>query len=180
MLRLLAVTLLTLAIANELPRTEAGSTEPTAATGVEITYLANEGFLLAAGEKKVLIDALFPGITNYPAVPEPIRSRLERAETPFDGVDLVLATENGVMGPFEIETDGEGFLDIFLPTGPISDGAGCPPPNPSSGASARPTGVVIVVHRSTGSVTLTFDVIPQLDDLATWEIDLGTFQVESG
>ncbi len=65
---------------------------PAAQAEVEITYLANEGFLLTAGEHKVLVDALFPGLTPYPSVPEPTRSRLERAEPPFDGVSLVLAT----------------------------------------------------------------------------------------
>lgn len=60
--------------------------------GVEITYLANEGFLLAAGDDKVLIDALFPGLAGYSRVPEPTRSDLESARPPFDGVDLVLAS----------------------------------------------------------------------------------------
>ena len=71
---------------------------------VEITYLANEGFLLAAGDDKVLIDALFPGIDGYPRVPPDLRSRLDRAEAPFDGVDLVLATHlhDDHFGPREV------------------------------------------------------------------------------
>lgn len=60
--------------------------------GVEITYLANEGFLLAAGEHKVLIDALFAGLDGYPKVPAEVGSKLARAAAPFDGIDLVLAT----------------------------------------------------------------------------------------
>ncbi len=60
---------------------------------LEITYVANEGFLLAGGGKKVLIDALFDGgIAGYPTIPDELRPSLEQARPPFDGVDLVLAT----------------------------------------------------------------------------------------
>lgn len=63
------------------------------ASGVEVRYLGNEGFLLVAGESKVLIDALYGGgIRGYPAVPADIRSRAEAAEGEFAGVDLVLAS----------------------------------------------------------------------------------------
>ena len=63
------------------------------ARGVEVRYLANEGFLIAAGEAKVLIDALYgEGIRGYPAVPTDIRRRAEAAEGEFAGVDLVLAS----------------------------------------------------------------------------------------
>lgn len=59
----------------------------------EITYLANEGFLLAGGGEKVLVDALFgDGLAGYAVVPAELRSKLEAAQPPFDGVDLVLAT----------------------------------------------------------------------------------------
>ena len=34
-----------------------------AGPAVEVTYLANEGFLIEAGAKKILIDALFDGET---------------------------------------------------------------------------------------------------------------------
>ena len=63
------------------------------ATTVEITYLGNEGFLLVAGDRKVLVDALVA--TDMPSyvdqAPE-LRQQLLEAEPPFDGVDLVLAT----------------------------------------------------------------------------------------
>jgi len=63
------------------------------AAGVEITHLGNEGFLLAAGEKKVLIDALYgEGLRGYPVVPKELRRQLETAEGPYAGVDLVLAS----------------------------------------------------------------------------------------
>lgn len=68
------------------------SSQPSA-VGVEVTHLANEGFLLRAGDTAVLIDALFgDGIDGYPAVPPEPRRRLEEAKGEFAGVDLVLAT----------------------------------------------------------------------------------------
>ncbi len=60
---------------------------------VEVTYIANEGFLLASGESKVLVDALLDeGLRGYARPTEPTRIALEAAQPPFDGVDLVLAT----------------------------------------------------------------------------------------
>lgn len=68
---------------------------PTVAAEVEITHLANEGFLIEAGETRVLIDALFgAGIRGYGAVPAGERGRLEAGEPPWDGVDLVLASHH--------------------------------------------------------------------------------------
>ena len=69
---------------------------PAAATppeGVTVTFLANEGVLLAAGERKVLVDALFEKYERGYAVPADSTQRaLAGARAPFDGVDLVLAT----------------------------------------------------------------------------------------
>jgi L-ascorbate metabolism protein UlaG (beta-lactamase superfamily) len=63
------------------------------AAGVTITYLANEGFLLQAGEDAVLIDALFgDGLAGYPTVPQPLRDELEDGRGRFRGIDCVLAT----------------------------------------------------------------------------------------
>ncbi len=77
---------LTLLLALSLPGTAA-------AEGIEVRYLANEGFLLAAGDRKVLIDGLYgDGIPGYPAVPAEIRARAEAATGEFAGVDLVLAS----------------------------------------------------------------------------------------
>ncbi len=65
------------------------------ASQLDVTYLANAGFLLDDGEHKVLVDALFgDGLRGYPRVPEPTRSILEGARPPFDDVDLVLATHH--------------------------------------------------------------------------------------
>ena len=52
------------------------------AEGVELTYLGNEGFLIAAGETRVLVDALYgEGLRGYPVVPPAERRRLEEAAT---------------------------------------------------------------------------------------------------
>jgi L-ascorbate metabolism protein UlaG (beta-lactamase superfamily) len=62
-------------------------------TGVTITFLANEGVLLSAGTRKVLIDGLFLKYETGYAVPaDSTRIALERARPPFDAVDLVLVT----------------------------------------------------------------------------------------
>ena len=62
---------------------------------VEVTYIANEGFFLEGGGKKVLIDALIDdGIPGYVGILASLRPALEQAESPFDGVDLILATHH--------------------------------------------------------------------------------------
>jgi L-ascorbate metabolism protein UlaG (beta-lactamase superfamily) len=61
--------------------------------GVSVTFLANEGVMLSAGEKKVLIDALFLKYETGYAVPgDSTRVALESARPPFDAVDLILVT----------------------------------------------------------------------------------------
>lgn len=65
----------------------------TASSQLEVHYLANEGFLIAGGGKRVLIDALFrQGVSGYAKPSAELREKTERARAPFDGVDLVLAT----------------------------------------------------------------------------------------
>ncbi len=60
---------------------------------MSITFLANEGVLLSAGDKQVLIDALFQKYETGYAVPaDSTRAALERAQQPFDSVDLILVT----------------------------------------------------------------------------------------
>lgn len=67
----------------------------TAVAETTVTYIANAGFLLAAGEKKVLIDALFDsGLGGYQRIPAGLRPFLEGAAGPFEGVDLVLSTHH--------------------------------------------------------------------------------------
>ncbi len=71
---------------------------------LEITYIANEGFLLvipppeipgnvAINENKVMIDGLFrEGVEGYATVPVDRRENVETARPPFDGVRVLLVS----------------------------------------------------------------------------------------
>lgn len=59
---------------------------------VHITALGNEGFLIEAGEVVILVDGLYRGLEGYVVPTEVQRRTREKAEPPFDEVDLVLAT----------------------------------------------------------------------------------------
>ncbi len=60
---------------------------------LEVSYLANEGFLVVGAGRSVLIDALFrEGVKGYAVVSQGNREKLENARSPFDKVDLALAT----------------------------------------------------------------------------------------
>jgi hypothetical protein len=62
-------------------------------TPLEVTYLANEGFMIAGGGRKILIDALFgEGLDGYAVVSPAQRALLEQAREPFADVDAVFAT----------------------------------------------------------------------------------------
>src|SRR5215216_4495556 len=69
-------------------------TQPTAKPeSLTITFLANEGVMLSAGGKKVLIDGLFLKYETGYAVPaDSTQSALAAARAPFDGTNLVLVT----------------------------------------------------------------------------------------
>ena len=70
---------------------------PTAASktpaAVDVTYLANAGFLIRTQAKTILVDALFSeGLGEYlTPLPELLKS-MTTGQPPFDHVDLVLAT----------------------------------------------------------------------------------------
>ncbi|MBC8507112.1 MAG: MBL fold metallo-hydrolase [Anaerolineales bacterium] len=65
-------------------------------TNVEssVTYVGNAGFLISAGDKKIIIDALFNGIPPGYAPPEEVTNAILNGEPPFDGLDIILATHN--------------------------------------------------------------------------------------
>ncbi|MGH7599258.1 MAG: MBL fold metallo-hydrolase [bacterium] len=72
---------------------EVFSIVPIKAGALEVTYLANEGFMIVSGDKKVLIDALFrEGVGGYAVISPATCALLEQARSPFDGVDVALAT----------------------------------------------------------------------------------------
>jgi L-ascorbate metabolism protein UlaG (beta-lactamase superfamily) len=59
-------------------------------TANSITHVANSGFLIWAGGKKVLVDALFDRSPSRPGAPPLVRD----GNAPFDDIDLVLATHS--------------------------------------------------------------------------------------
>ena len=64
-------------------------------SGVEITYIANEGVLLSADGKQVLIDGLHrkEGVfSHYAFLPPAERDKIETAQAPFDKIDLLLVS----------------------------------------------------------------------------------------
>lgn len=68
---------------------------PPAGAQVEATFLGNEGFVLRTDEAVILVDALFgDGIEGYGRVPSAARTALETARSPYDRVDLVLASHH--------------------------------------------------------------------------------------
>lgn len=67
--------------------------KPAQVGNVEVTYIANEGVLIAAGDKKVLIDGLHLKYRDeYAYPPDELRGKLEKAEGEFKGIDLVLVS----------------------------------------------------------------------------------------
>jgi 7,8-dihydropterin-6-yl-methyl-4-(beta-D-ribofuranosyl)aminobenzene 5'-phosphate synthase len=61
----------------------------------EITYIANEGFMIECGGKKVLVDAMFDeGYGQFMAPARDVQAKMARAEAPFDDVNLVLVTHD--------------------------------------------------------------------------------------
>jgi L-ascorbate metabolism protein UlaG (beta-lactamase superfamily) len=62
-------------------------------TTLEITYIANEGVLIADGGKQVLIDGLHREYEpDYAFLPQPYRERIETAQPPFDKIDVILVS----------------------------------------------------------------------------------------
>ena len=69
--------------------------EPKVSGGLEVHYLANEGFLIEGGGKRVLVDGLFgDGILGYPVVPSELRFELETGVGKWGDIQVVLATHH--------------------------------------------------------------------------------------
>jgi L-ascorbate metabolism protein UlaG (beta-lactamase superfamily) len=63
--------------------------------GVTVTFIANEGVLLAGGSKRVLIDALFEKYkSDFAIAADSTQLALRTARAPFDSVNLVLVTHH--------------------------------------------------------------------------------------
>ena len=64
-----------------------------AGKNVEVQYIANEGVLITAGDKRVLIDGLHRKYDDaYSYLPDGEREKIETAKPPFDKIDLVLVS----------------------------------------------------------------------------------------
>ncbi len=61
--------------------------------GVRVTFVGNSGFMITIGGKKILIDAMFVGNSEY-RLPQDVQDALADARPPFDGVDVILVTHN--------------------------------------------------------------------------------------
>jgi L-ascorbate metabolism protein UlaG (beta-lactamase superfamily) len=62
-------------------------------TQLEITYIANAGFLIEYGSKKVLIDAIHSW-PNFQSTPDEVYNNLRQNKPPFDDIDLILVTHD--------------------------------------------------------------------------------------
>ncbi len=83
---------------------------------IEITYLANEGFLLSSGSYKVLIDGLFrEGVDGYAKLSTEYQEALETAQAPFDTVDVALATHH------HADHFHAGAVCRFLESSPVTE-----------------------------------------------------------
>jgi len=72
------------------PSSQAPQKEP-----LVLTYVANCGALVATGDSKVLIDALFDKPNPEYRAPAPeVLDKMMKAAAPFDGLDVVLVTHN--------------------------------------------------------------------------------------
>lgn len=78
----------------ELPADTPWPTSEAFFDGLRVTFFNNAGFMITTGDVKILIDVLYD---TYPARTAPDRAALQRAaraQAPFDGVDLIIATHS--------------------------------------------------------------------------------------
>ena len=65
---------------------------------VDITYIANSGFLIQVNDKKVLVDALFKDIESeyYDSPSKQLTQKIINGESPFEGINLIASTHEHV------------------------------------------------------------------------------------
>ncbi len=68
--------------------------EPPPDPKVEVTYLGNDGIMLAYEDQKVLIDATHANLDGWVKLSSAERNKLQNGTAPYDGIDLVLTTHN--------------------------------------------------------------------------------------
>jgi L-ascorbate metabolism protein UlaG (beta-lactamase superfamily) len=92
---LTCVATLLLTVQDPAPPQSGGAPPPPAETRLEITSLANAGFLLHAGEYSVLIDSFVKDpYKEYEALPSDVFKKMANGEAPFDGYALALVSHN--------------------------------------------------------------------------------------
>jgi L-ascorbate metabolism protein UlaG (beta-lactamase superfamily) len=57
---------------------------------VEISYIANDGFMIATESKKILVDALFRNPFGYSDTPKKAFEKVLKTQPPFERIDLIL------------------------------------------------------------------------------------------
>lgn len=78
---------------------------------LEITYIANGGFLIEYDTKKILIDALHSW-PNFQSTPDEVFSDMYNSRPPFENIDLVLVTHRH---PDHFNSD---MIEMFLRKNP--------------------------------------------------------------
>ncbi|HEX5873515.1 MAG TPA: MBL fold metallo-hydrolase [Pyrinomonadaceae bacterium] len=72
---------------------ETANASASQASSIEITYIANEGVLISADGKQVMIDGLHREYQPaYAFLPSAEREKIETAKPPFDKIDLILVS----------------------------------------------------------------------------------------
>jgi L-ascorbate metabolism protein UlaG (beta-lactamase superfamily) len=87
---------------------------------VRVTYVGNAGFLIAIGDKKILVDALFYGYPYNYKLPREVQAKMTQGLPPFDGVDLVLATHT------HADHFDDSLVRLFLKNNPAAVFASTP------------------------------------------------------
>jgi L-ascorbate metabolism protein UlaG (beta-lactamase superfamily) len=70
-----------------------GTAQNSGKSPLEVTYIANEGFLISMGGTKLLIDALYK-TKNYPSPSDDVAASMIEGVSPFADVDYVLVTHD--------------------------------------------------------------------------------------
>jgi L-ascorbate metabolism protein UlaG (beta-lactamase superfamily) len=77
---------------------------------VEVTFINNEGFVLAAAGEKIVVDGLFWGNQQVRLVPEAQTGRMRLAVSPFDDLSLILVSHDHY-DHFDPQIVGENMLN---------------------------------------------------------------------
>jgi len=65
-----------------------------AQTTIKITYIGNDGVMISAGDRKVLIDALPGNLDGWIAIPSDVQSDVRAGEGDFEGIDYLCVTHS--------------------------------------------------------------------------------------